>query len=308
MPRKPVKRSCNPSQISTLERSEIVGYQGRIVSRLVLSSDGKLRAWMARLAGSDLPKGKECQPTFALMAQTTCLDSLSACTRYWPATQRRDRPSLFTGPSSFSLQCCIEVVGLAAEDLLGMAKSAVVHWVVVIKFSNHHAGRTGTRTTGPPTRPRAGPQQTHPSILPAQSGFRGQFAAIALHSPSLQSPEKGTWPYDTTKPSHPSPADLTCSAADPSSHRSTSQLRSPPQIASTLALDCPAGAITARMGRVESAVGPKSYKHRDDLKLPASASQDPGAQLTSQIADCRLQMALAPPPPPPPPPPRFTHR
>lgn len=62
MPRKPVKRSCNPSQISTLERSEIVGYQGRIVSRLVLISDGKLRAWMARLAGSDLPKGKESQP------------------------------------------------------------------------------------------------------------------------------------------------------------------------------------------------------------------------------------------------------
>jgi hypothetical protein len=68
-------------------------------------------------------------------------------------------------------------------------------------------------------------------------------------------------------------------------------------------VDCPAGAITTRMGRVESAVGPKSYKHRDDLKLPASASQDPGAQLTFQIADCRLQMALAPPPPP-----RFTHR
>jgi hypothetical protein len=154
MPRKPVKRSCNPSQISTLERSEILGYHGRIVRRLVLSSDGKLRAWMARLAGSDLPKRKESQPTFALMAQTTCLAPLSACTRYWPATQLRDRPSLFTGSSRVAF-LCIEVVGLAAEDLLGMAKSAVVHWVVVIKFSNHHAGRTGTRTTGPQTRPRA---------------------------------------------------------------------------------------------------------------------------------------------------------
>jgi hypothetical protein len=48
-------------------------------------------------------------------------------------------------------------------------------------------------------------------------------------------------------------------------------------------VDCPAGAITTRMGRVESAEGPKSYKHRDDLKLPASASQDPGAQLIFQL-------------------------
>jgi hypothetical protein len=114
-----------------------------------------------------------------------------------------------------------------------------------------------------------------------------------LHTPSLQSPEKALGRTTRQSPSHPSPADLTCSAADPSSHRSTSQLRSPPQIASTLAVDCPAGAITTRMGRVESAEGPKSYKHRDDLKLPASASQDPGAQLIFQlqIADCRLQIA-----------------
>jgi hypothetical protein len=65
------------------------------------------------------------------------------------------------------------------------------------------------------------------------------------------------------------------------------------KLASTLASDCPAGAIIARIGRVESAVGPKSYKHKDYLKLSASASLDPGAQLT-------LQIALASP--------RFTHR
>jgi hypothetical protein len=32
-----------------------------------------VRTWMARLAGSDLPKFKNLQPAFALMAQTTCL-------------------------------------------------------------------------------------------------------------------------------------------------------------------------------------------------------------------------------------------
>jgi hypothetical protein len=157
------------------------------------------------------------------MAQTTCLDSLSACTRYWPATQLRDRPSLFTGPSSFSLQCCIEVVGLAAEDLLGMAKSAVVHWVVVIKFSNHHAGRTGTRTTGPPTRPRAGPQQTHPSILPAQSGFLGQFAAIALHSPSLQKRHLAVRHDKAFTPFACRPNLQRCRSVQSSKHKSTAE-------------------------------------------------------------------------------------
>jgi hypothetical protein len=92
VPRSPVKPDLILPRSLLWNAQNIAGWGGLILSRLVLIIHGNLRSWMARLAGSDLPKFKNLQPTFALMAQTTCLASLSACTQYWPAKERRDGP------------------------------------------------------------------------------------------------------------------------------------------------------------------------------------------------------------------------
>jgi len=99
MPQKPVKPS-GPSQFpdlhsATLEISWVVqGVSlGHWCSQLTESC---VPGWQDP-GGSDLPRLEHLQPAFALMAQTTGLVPLSACTRYWSATQRRDRRSLFTG-------------------------------------------------------------------------------------------------------------------------------------------------------------------------------------------------------------------
>ncbi|KAE9373637.1 hypothetical protein N431DRAFT_456398 [Stipitochalara longipes BDJ] len=195
----------------------------------------------------------------------------------------------------------VKVVGLPAEGPVEDGECCSCS--LGRRHQNLKLPRRMNRNRDHRTRPRA---YHNKLILPsrsAQSGVPGQgqysqLAAIAIHAPSLQESRKVAGRRTRQdKTFTPLSCRLNLQRADLPSHRSTSQLRSRPQIASTLASDCPAGAIIARMGRIESAVGPKSYKHKDYLKLSASASPDPGAQLTFQIAlaDCTCITALCSP-------------
>ena len=243
MPQKPVKPS-GPSQFPDLH-SGTLG-----ISWVVQGVSSSHWCWQLTeccvpgwqdSAGSDLPRLENLQPAFALMAQTTGPVPLSACTRYWSATQLRDRPSLFTGwkyssrSSSFSQK--VAVVGLAAKGPVEDGECC-----------SRSLGRRH-QTLKPPgrmnrnrdhrTRPRADHNKLilHGKFSP-KSRLRGQVATVAIRYGAVLCLPPYTVPaskwklavaHDKTKPSHtqhPSSCRLNlqrCRSAQSSKHKSIAE-------------------------------------------------------------------------------------
>ncbi len=157
--------------------------------------------------------------------------------------------------------------------MLGIAKSAQGHWIVVIKFSNLHRMNRNRDNDDRSRRSRA--DQTKPDhhnkiIHQGPPNYASGFNSLRSRHFS------NSWPLHTTnrqKPSHPLPTKPAAQQIRPSSHRSTAEPTANRQHPS---FHCPAGAINRKNGKCP--ICRRAYKHKYYLKLSASAYPDPGAQ------------------------------